>query len=633
MNERVLLSVRNLGVVSNRKQILNHVNLTINRGEIHALAGDQSSGKNALAEVLSGLNLRYTGRIFFADRQITRFSARKALEVGIETIHSIPRILPHLTVLENIFPLRRVGTNRAFLNTSPLAELARAKIRLFSNDIDLLSPVDQCGDEEKVVLCLARSLCRSSQLLIVNDISSRLTRPQVDVLHRELSALRSRGTAVLYVTSNIEEVYNFADRISLFHQGKLAITQKASHLNKLDLVQLSVSNLYPSKEFSRKNFELFYLSNFYENIINSMPIPMLIITTQENIASINDSFAMHFGISKESYLNANICALFPWNSRKLADFGARSSLSDGTITRIRKMKLLIDDRPSTADLSIIPIYDEDNSFLGSMLLFDKSRVDIGFEKYYQLTSANKTIPFFAHEIRNPLAIINNLLKLIRQISRSPEIDEYLSKSENEIKRIKAIVNDLMSQRNAKEKPFPRRDVDLGALIEEVISAFSPSCSRNGIVLTQSTARGMSLHYDASKLREVLVNLVLNAIEAVSKDGTIVVEAGYAADRKKKGVVIRVIDDGVGIDSDQMRRIFEPFFTTKRGKERRGLGLSICKDIVTSWGGSISVRSKVNQGSTFSISLPGERPVDAGSVRGDDPGPPQSRRDPSRASRH
>jgi ribose transport system ATP-binding protein len=292
MNENNLLSVQNLTVGSNGKLILDNVALTIRRGEIHAIVGDQNSGKTFLAEVLSGLNPRYRGKISFEDRVIARHSLRKALELGIETIHEVPKVLPTLTVLENVFPIRRIKTNRIIPNESGMADLAKRKIRLFSVDIDLKSRIDRCSSDEKVIVYIARSLCNPSKLLIVNDISKRLTATQVDALHSELTSLREMGTTILYVTSNIEEVYNFADRISLFHKGKIAITQEASNLNKLELVQLSMSHLYQRTELSRMNFELFYLNNFYENIINSLPIPLLIVNTGRNISYINNSFAL-----------------------------------------------------------------------------------------------------------------------------------------------------------------------------------------------------------------------------------------------------------------------------------------------------------------------------------------------------
>jgi nitrogen-specific signal transduction histidine kinase/ABC-type branched-subunit amino acid transport system ATPase component len=603
VSENTLLSVRNLTVVSNGKAILKDVTLDIERGEIHVLAGDHNSGKNALAEVISGVNGRYMGSIFFENRLIARPSPRKAMDLGIETIHEIPRVLPALSVLENVFPLARVSTGPVFSNRPEMERLAREKITLFSPEIDLASRMDRCNDDERVAVCLARSLCRPFKLLVVNDISSRLTPKQVDVFHGELSAARAQGTTVLYVTSHIEEVHNFADRISLFHHGKLVTTQRASNLNKFDLVQLSISHLNRRKELSRMNFELAYLSNFYENIINSIPIPMLIMNSQKDVVSVNDSFATIYSVSKKDYLNANVRTIFASDCFELLNFKANSSISSGKVEKLEKVRLLINGRVRRADVYAIPIYDEDDSFLGSILFFDKSRVDISLQKYYGLTSANKAIPFFAHEIRNPLAIINNLMKLMKQKSQSSQFSEYLTKSENEIKRIKAIVNNLIRERNFRATPSLTRSVELKSIVDEVVGTLTPSCTKNGIRLTHSAPPGMFVNYDQGKLREVLVNLVLNAIEAVSKKGRISVDAGYETVQKERQVLIRVADNGIGIDKEMVNQIFEPFYTTKKGKERRGLGLSICKDIVVSWGGTITVDSKGKHGSVFSVHLP------------------------------
>ena len=109
-----------------------------------------------------------------------------------------------------------------------------------------------------------------------------------------------------------------------------------------------------------------------------------------------------------------------------------------------------------------------------------------------------------------------------------------------------------------------------------------------------------IHSDPSLLRQVLLNLINNAMDAIQKGGEITVETDIG---EGDSVEIRVSDTGIGIPQENLSKIFDPFFTTKPPGKGTGLGLSICHGIIDKLGGSISVTSQVGKGTTFSIKLP------------------------------
>jgi signal transduction histidine kinase len=127
----------------------------------------------------------------------------------------------------------------------------------------------------------------------------------------------------------------------------------------------------------------------------------------------------------------------------------------------------------------------------------------------------------------------------------------------------------------------------------------------GIALVTSTSddRIPDLLADRGQVQQVLINLVLNSLEATPPGGRVEVSAQGMDRGERSGAVISVTDTGPGISADVLPKIFDPFFTTKPQGQGTGLGLSICRDIVRTHGGEISVDSRVGDGATFRVWLP------------------------------
>jgi two-component system NtrC family sensor kinase len=151
-----------------------------------------------------------------------------------------------------------------------------------------------------------------------------------------------------------------------------------------------------------------------------------------------------------------------------------------------------------------------------------------------------------------------------------------------------------------------KDIDLRTFIPEVTGMVANKAGVHGIVIEQDIADQISGVYgDLRYLQQVLVNLLNNAIDAViarhgSSGGAIRIESGPAENRH---VEIKIRDNGSGISSENLKKVFTPFFTTKPVGKGTGLGLSVCHGIIDKMGGSMSVDSRENVGTTFTIQLP------------------------------
>jgi signal transduction histidine kinase len=201
-----------------------------------------------------------------------------------------------------------------------------------------------------------------------------------------------------------------------------------------------------------------------------------------------------------------------------------------------------------------------------------------------------------HELRNPLGVISNALYLLRgDIAKSPSESSlrHLATAEREVSAATVIVSDLLEF--ARQRNPVMTDVDTGALLDEAIAVLPPP---TGITVDrQPSVSQVVAVADRDMLRQVLLNLVGNAYQAMPEGGTVTVSVGDAGET----VQLQVRDTGVGMSEDVRSKLFEPFFTTKaRGV---GLGLAVTKRIIDAHGGSITVDSQPGAGSTFTVSLP------------------------------
>jgi two-component system NtrC family sensor kinase len=224
---------------------------------------------------------------------------------------------------------------------------------------------------------------------------------------------------------------------------------------------------------------------------------------------------------------------------------------------------------------------------------------------------------FAHEINNPLQIIKSEYALIEMIftdmKKKGDIkkSDDLSDLEDSIDQIKlqvdrcADITQAILQFGRKGDPVAK-DIDLRTFIPAVIGMVASRAGVHGIAIEQElTDQHANVHGDLRHLQQVLVNLLNNAIDAVidrhgSSGGYIRIESGHA---ENGFVEINLRDNGSGISSENSKKLFTPFFTTKPVGKGTGLGLSVCYGIVDKMGGSISVDSQENVGTTFTIRLP------------------------------
>jgi Signal transduction histidine kinase len=202
----------------------------------------------------------------------------------------------------------------------------------------------------------------------------------------------------------------------------------------------------------------------------------------------------------------------------------------------------------------------------------------------------------AHEIRNPLSAISGTVEVLStEVKPSEENLRLLRVASDQVQRLNLIVEDFLILTKPIEKSEIPADVSL--IVDETVESFLNATRRDGILIAVETEKELYVQAESQRLKQVIWNLLLNAMEAMPGGGKIMIRANSEAE----DVIIRVSDEGLGIKKEIIAKIFEPFFTTR--EVGTGLGLTIVQKVIEGYNGRVSVMSSENEGTTFIVSLP------------------------------
>jgi signal transduction histidine kinase len=224
----------------------------------------------------------------------------------------------------------------------------------------------------------------------------------------------------------------------------------------------------------------------------------------------------------------------------------------------------------------------------------------------RLATIGQEAAAFVHELSEPLATILGFTQLALKAEHLPPgVASDLGRVVDAALHAREIVRRLMLF--ARPVPSLQTAVDLDLVVEEALAFVAPRCARQGVRLVRESAGGLPpVTADPAQLQQVLVNLTVNALQAMPAGGLLTVRTA-AGDRH---VSLVVEDSGTGMSDDVRERIFEPFFTTRAPEGGTGLGLTVVRAIVGAHDGEIAVESRPGRGSRFEVRLP-RREDDAG----------------------
>ncbi|MGH0377198.1 sugar ABC transporter ATP-binding protein [Sinorhizobium meliloti] len=248
-NSEYLLEVENVrkefaGVVA-----LDDVSFRVRRGSVHALMGENGAGKSTLMKIIAGIYTPDAGEFKWRGQPIRLNSPLDALDNGIAMIHQELNLMAPMTVSENVW-IRREPKNRFRLIDHD--ELRRRTLELFDRlgiDIDPDEQVGNLSVASRQMVEIAKAVSYESDVLIMDEPTSTLTEREVDHLFRIIRTLREAGKGIIYITHKMNELFEIADEVSIFRDGRHIATKAASEVTRDDVIRMMVgrelSQMFP----------------------------------------------------------------------------------------------------------------------------------------------------------------------------------------------------------------------------------------------------------------------------------------------------------------------------------------------------------------------------------------------------
>ncbi len=217
----------------------------------------------------------------------------------------------------------------------------------------------------------------------------------------------------------------------------------------------------------------------------------------------------------------------------------------------------------------------------------------------KLAEVGRMSAALAHEINNPLGVIAYAAELMLRGESDDSFNrEMLERIANETERMKTLTGSLLSFSRARETRW--QEVDVNAVIYDVLKLIKYELEKNSIEIELECDHVKKINADPNKLKQVLINLLLNAVHVMPKGGSVRLVSGMKDDNS---VEVLIADSGPGVPEEIRESIFEPFFSTKKEGSGTGLGLYICRNIIEEQGGTIKLDESVETGAAFRLELP------------------------------
>lgn len=604
MGDETLISLNDVDYSYGAVPALINLNMAVTRGEIHALVGEHGAGKSSLAMTISGELQPKRGHIVFEGRRYLQLRSTTALRLGIKMVHQQILLNEYFTVAENLFYSNR-SINRGFwVSQNKMKQAAEALFTQYGIRISAYDPISGLNLSERTVVDIMKSLQTETKLLIIDEGLDNLSTDYYRKMLPILFDRKTKGMSILLITHKIDDIYEVADRVSIMRDGRILATDNVRKIDKMTLLRMTYTQMTKSPKPIRDAREFHNFLKYNEAILQFLPVNLIVTDQQNRITLVNDFCKQYFNLT-DQYFDTPLEVIFQEGNRDIFDLLLKAFGSDEGKT-FYHLKLVFDADTTMTNIKTLPIKDG-SVVIGNIVIIEDVTE---FERMQQrlilsekLASVGLLAAGVAHEINNPLEIIQNYLSFIRYNFPEDRLLSVVDTIQNEIVNISGIVSNLVSFSDKRSTDFEIVDVD--EVVAEIIGLLKYNAQYKRIeVDCKPSAKCLRLSVNRNELKQVILNLIKNSFEAMPDGGSISIRTFIALEDGQPKAKIVVGDTGPGIAEEDIKNIFLPFFSTKKGKENNlGLGLSVSYAIIQRYGGSIIAMNNEYKGSSFTITLP------------------------------
>jgi PAS domain S-box-containing protein len=373
----------------------------------------------------------------------------------------------------------------------------------------------------------------------------------------------------------------------------------ASEFNKMTV---SLRDSHGQLEEANRN--LFDMKEYISNIVESMSVSIVVINKEYRITVINSEFEKALGKHRNTTINSLVQDIIDISSDNESLKQNLQTVMTSLETKIlTKIRCRIGAQNIIGNLRLSPLLDGDKCLAGAVIIIEDISARVNLEEELalsqRLAAIGKLAAGLAHEVNNPLGIILNYIEICHMDVHDEKVKGYLSRISSETERIAEIIQHLLEFSRQSETKF--KAVDLVEVIDETVDLIEYKLHKERIQLSKNYSLNEAwVLADKSRLKQVFLNIILNAFQAMEHGGSLAIDLHETEDGL--GFSLSFTDSGKGITKKNLDKVFDPFFSTKEIGEGTGLGLSVSYGIIQEHSGSIEVISEEGHGSTFIIAL-------------------------------
>jgi signal transduction histidine kinase len=608
MVEQALFELRDVRLSFGYSNVLDGVDFSLRRGEIHAIVGEHGAGKSSMARILAGLQKPDSGRLLWEGRELAGLTIRSATKLGIELVSQETELFQHQSVAENLFCNRKDIFPGFFYDSHRILIEAQHYLASMNAEINAQATMKSLSLPERVLVDILRHLRSNPQLLILDESLERLTAKDFGNVRDALQRLTAAGKSVLFITHRIEDIYEIAQRVTIIRKGRRLITEEVSKIDTVSLIKLAYTQVSTSARTGDINRDFYQFLKFNEAILERLPLNLIVVDRQNVIKLMNHDAVAFFGPRAVSWHDQPVDRLFEPGNEALRT-QVLKTLAAQRSDVLYNTPLVLAGHLCNVDIVINPILDGE-AYIGSMIIMndrteqEKILAQIAISE--KLASIGLLSAGVAHEINNPLETIYNYVDLLKLKIRDKGLADTLGLLEEEVASIQHIVENLIvfSEDRAIEVEY----FDLGELLATLAALVLPNAQKRGIKLEiMKQGNGIIILANRSEMKQVVLNLIKNAFDAMPNGGTLRIELATETSDNIEWARFSVEDSGNGIAADSKDKIFFPFYSTKSQSEgHMGLGLSIIYGIIMRLRGGIEAENLSPCGCRFTVRIPRSR---------------------------
>ncbi len=251
-----ILSASNISKSFIGVRALNNIDITINAGEIHCLAGENGCGKSTLVKCISGVYTPDEGTIQIEGQTCGSMTPIEAMNHGIQVIYQDLSLFQHMTVAENIAISKLKFENTKIINWKTIKAIAKEQLDKIGETMDLDETVGEISMANKQMVAICRALAQNAKILFMDEPTTALTKTEVSHLMKVMLELKKKGLAIVFISHKLDEVFEVADKITIFRNGN-----KIGDFNSSDLDEKSLSYYMTGREIEYPRYHRTYKDN------------------------------------------------------------------------------------------------------------------------------------------------------------------------------------------------------------------------------------------------------------------------------------------------------------------------------------------------------------------------------------